>query len=52
MARRAVPGAGSGRAWAEPGGEGQCIRPGRWAEPGGERTGKGRALRPGAWGDR
>lgn len=45
MALWAVPGAGSGRAWA--GRAGQCIRPGCRAGPGGERTGMGQAFRPG-----
>lgn len=51
MARQAVPGAGSGRAWTGPGETGQCIRPGCRAGPGGEGMGKGKARRPGALGD-
>lgn len=45
MAPRAVPGAGSGRAWAGSDGKGQCIRPGCRAGPGVKGTGKGRAPR-------
>lgn len=52
MALWAVPGAGSGRAWAGRAGRaGQCIRPGCRAGPGGERTGIGQAFRPGKRGD-